>query len=433
MVPMRVLRVMAAVCLWGVVCGSGAQPSPGEPTGAAAAAIPAAAPGRGTAVAIGGGLKPGNRAVWERLVALAGGQGARFVVLGTASENPLGSAKEAAALLEKHGARAAVLPVSPLLKDAPVAEAVRDPKLLAEVDAAGGVFFTGGAQDRIVDSLVPGGRDSPLMTAIRRLQQRGGVVAGTSAGAAIMSELMFRDAPNVLAVLRGRMRAGQEIGPGLGFGGPDLFVDQHFLKRGRFGRMIPVMQAHGYTLGLGVEEDSAALLRGDEIEMIAGKAVLVDLAPAVAARVGGAFGLQGAQLSLLEAGDRYVRSRRELRPSAEKLAGQRLDPAAPGYKPYYTEAPFYADMLAEGVLGTAMALLIDGSFDAVEGLAFDPRPAADDPLAALGFAIRLYKGPGSVGWYSEASGGEDYTVHRLRLDIRPVRIARPFSTPWTGP
>jgi len=420
------LRALAALCLSGALAGGAAAQAP--------APSAAKASGGGAAVAIGGGLKPANRPVWDRLVALAGGAGlARFVVLGTASENPLGSAREAAALLEKHGARAVVLPVSPLLPERPVAQAVSDPTLLAEVEAAGGVFFTGGAQDRIVDSLAPGGRPTPLLEAIWRVKRRGGVVAGTSAGAAIMSEQMFRDAPNVLAVLRGQMREGREIGRGLGFAGPGLFVDQHFLKRGRFGRMIPVMQALGIPLGLGVEEDSAALLRGDEIEIIAGKAVVVDLAPARAERRGGALSLTGAHMSLLETGDRYLRAGRELLPSADKRAAQRLEPGAPGYKPYYSEAPFYADMLSEGALATAMTLLIDGSFDAVDGLIFDPRPAPADPQGALGFAVRLYKGPGSIGWYSETSGGEDYTVHRLRLDLRPMRVAQPLMTPWTAP
>ncbi|MDP1051798.1 hypothetical protein, partial [Klebsiella quasipneumoniae] len=74
---------------------------------------------------------------------------------------------------------------------------------------------------------------------------RGGVIAGTSAGAAIMSRMMFRDPPDNLQILKGQWRERRDFDRGLGFVGPELFVDQHFLKRGRFGRMIPLMMAKG--------------------------------------------------------------------------------------------------------------------------------------------------------------------------------------------
>ena len=83
---------------------------------------------------------------------------------------------------------------------------IHDPALVAKVRAANGVFFTGGDQARIVDSLRPGGVDSPLLVAIRELQERGGVVAGTSAGAAIMSRTMFRDPASVITLLKGPLR-----------------------------------------------------------------------------------------------------------------------------------------------------------------------------------------------------------------------------------
>lgn len=392
-------------------------------------AVPVSVP---ISVPIGGGLKNDHDAVWQRLVALAGGAGSRWVVLGTASESPMSSAEAAAAQLRRRGAVAEVLPVSPLLKDRPVAEVVKDPALVAQVQRASGVFFTGGSQDRITGSLAPAGQETPLLAAIRALHARGGVVAGTSAGAAVMSRTMFVDAPDVLAVLKGRYTMGVEVGPGLGFVGDRLFVDQHFFKRGRLARMLPVMQAAGYTLGLGVEENAACAVRGDEIEVLGGSALFVDLADAQQDRVDGAYRLRGARVSRLEAGDRLNIATRVLTPAAAK-AGQVYDPASPAYKPYYTLQPFHVDMLGDGVLPTAMGLLIDATYAEVRGLAFDPRARADDPLGALGWELRLYKAPGSIGWYSEAAGGEDYTVHRLGLDLLPVRMAQPLYVPWPAP
>lgn len=401
-----------------------------QATGAAAPAIDPRDRGTGTAVAIGGGLKAGNETVYGRLIALAGGPGSRWVVLGTASEDPTGAADYAVRQLTRRGAVAVALPVSPQLAAPKIADAVQDPALVAQVRAARGVFFTGGSQSRIVDHLQPGGRPTPLLQAIWDVYRGGGVVAGTSAGAAIMSTTMFRDAPSVLGVLKGQLREGAEIDRGLGFMGPQLMVDQHFLKRGRLGRLLPLMQAKGYTWGLGVEEDSAAVMHGDTVEIL-GKALLVNLADARRDAGQPAFNLRGVRLSLLDTGDTLSLPAGVVTPSPAKLKGQRLEPGAPGYKPYYTEPPFYVDFLGDNVVAGAMGLLIDATYDELRGIAFDPRPAPGDTLAALGYEFRLYKGAGSVGWYSDASGGEDYTVRDLRLDLRPIRLAQPMYTPWT--
>ncbi|OYV01064.1 MAG: cyanophycinase [Burkholderiales bacterium PBB5] len=386
--------------------------------------------GSGTAVAIGGGLKSDNDEIYNRLIAAAGGKGGRWVVFGTASENPNGSAAQVVQQFKQRGVVAVALPVSPLLKDRPVAEVVRDPALVAQVRAARGVYFTGGAQARIVDSMLPGGVPTPLLQAIWAVYRAGGVVAGTSAGAAIMSSTMFRDAPDVLGAMKGQLRDGQEVDRGLGFMGAQLFVDQHFLKRGRIGRMLPLMRAKGYVLGLGVEENSAAVMQGDTVEVI-GRALVANLADARSDAAVSAFNLSNIRVSLLDTGDTLRLSDGRIAPSAAKGKGDVLDPATPGYKPYYSLQPFYVDMLGDNVIATAMAHLIDGSYTEAIGIAFHPRPEAGDALGTLGFEFRLHKGPGSIGWTTEAGGGEDYTVRDVRLDIRPIRLARPLYTPWS--
>ena len=119
------------------------------------AGVPAVAaiteePIKGYAVVIGGALKADNEDVWGRMVELSGGKGARWVVFGTASENPDKTARRIADLLEKRGAVAETLPVAPMLKWVDLDKAVRDPALLDAVKSAQGIFFSGGAQERIV-------------------------------------------------------------------------------------------------------------------------------------------------------------------------------------------------------------------------------------------------------------------------------------------
>lgn len=391
-------------------------------------------PVKGYAVIIGGALKADNDEVWGRMVELSGGKGARWVVFGTASETPDKSGRRAAELLEKRGAVAESLPVAPKLRWVDLDKAVRDPQLLEVVRNANGVFFTGGAQERIVDTFKPGGNNTPMLNVIWDVYRNGGVVAGTSAGAAIMSTMMFRDALSVISVMKGQMREGKEIDNGLGFVGPNLLVDQHFLKRGRFGRMIPLMLAKGYKLGLGIEENSAAIVQGDIVEVIGGKgALLIDLNDVKIDTNIGALNVNGARLTYLDKGDHFDLGLRRIDPAERKRRGQFLDPNAPTYKPEYSNDPFYIDMLSDSTISNAMGFLIDSNQKEVRGLSFDPKAPASEALADLGFSFRLYKGRDSVGWYSDESGSDEYSVANLYLDIAPVRISRPLYAPWTPP
>jgi len=396
----------------------------------AASPVLGAEPAPGAVVAIGGGLRDDNHAVWSRLVALAGGPGAHFVVLPTASSAPAAAGAEAAAALEAHGATAEVLPVSPRLPGTDVIQAVRDPELVARVRAARGVYFSGGAQEYIVDALRPGGAATPMLEAIRELSAHGGVVAGTSAGAAVMSDVMFRDPPVVATVMKGSLREGKDVDRGLGFVPPGLFVDQHFLRRGRLGRALPLMLARGFKLGIGVEEDTAAVVQGSEVEVIGGGGVLfVDLGSATTDATRGAFNVADVRLSYLADGDRLDLRTRVLTPAPVKRQGQRLEPGAAGFVPYYTDTPFLLDVLGEGAVLKAMTYMVDGPAATLRGLAYDAGPDAAPP-GDLGFEFRFSRLPGTVGWYASVNDTESYTVADVRLDVTPVQVAVPLYRDW---
>lgn len=387
-----------------------------------------------TAIIIGGALKFDNDAVWQRIVDEAGGPGARIAVFATAASNPQRSGDQIVGSLARRGARAELIPVAPRLADADLEANLRDPALIAKVRAAQGIYFSGGTQALIVDTLQPQGRPTAMLEAIWSVYRRGGVIAGTSAGAAVMSTTMFRDAPDPLGVMKGRLRDGIEIDRGLGFIGPELFVDQHFLKRGRIGRILPLMWERGYKLGLGIEENSAVVLKGDAFDVIGAKgALLVDLRDAGSDASAGAFNLRNAALSYLDRGDRHDLRTGVSTPSPTKLREARLDPAAPDYKPEHRDVPFYLDILGDTTIVSAMAHLIDSARDELRGVAFSGRRRDDDARPDLGFEFRLYKGEGSLGWSTGAFGGEDYTVLKIRLDVQPVQIRRPFYTPLEAP
>jgi cyanophycinase len=397
------------------------------PMAAAVPAAPATPPG--PVVVIGGALRDDNPAVWGRLVALAGGAGARFAVLATASSEPEASAASIVANLQRHGAHAQALPVAPRWPGVDAAAAANDARWAALVERSQGVFFSGGAQARLLDTLQPQGRPTLLLDSIHALLARGGVVAGTSSGAAVLSALAFRDAPDVLAVLQGRLREGTEFDRGFGFLRPDVVVDQHFIARGRIGRLLPLMALRAVPLGLGVEEDSAAVVQGDRVEALGARGVLVvDLAGATHDAALGAFNVRGARLWWLASGDGFDLRARTLQPAPSRRAGRTLDPADPGFVPTHRGPAHFNDMLGEGTLLNAMARLVDGDAAEVTGLSFDGAPRSGEAPGGPGFAWRLHRGADTRGWADGTAAG--FTFADVRLHVQPLRMAQPLHAPW---
>src|SRR3712207_5076683 len=137
---------------------------------------------------------------------------------------------------------------------------------LEVLDDAQGIFFSGGDQLRITSQI--GG--TGIEAKVRALYDRGGVVAGTSAGAAVMSDTML---------VKGASRETHRIGdlhmaPGLGLI-RDVVIDQHFAERGRFGRLLGAVAHNPRVLGLGIDEDTAAVIENDRFTVIGSGAVYV--------------------------------------------------------------------------------------------------------------------------------------------------------------
>lgn len=238
--------------------------------------VAAGAPGNRLAV-IGGRLEDNNLAVYAEMHRMAGG---RILVFATASAEPEAVGHESAQAFRSHGFEAEVAP----LTSANAARMARDPALVDRIAAFGSVYFTGGDQAKIVDALAPRGVESPVLAAIRAAQAAGGLVAGSSAGAAMMSGPMILGGTSIESVVHGITRdpdrPGLLIGTGLGFF-PFGIVDQHFIKRGRLGRLVVAMAGTGVRRGFGIDENTALLVEGDEARVCGEYGVmLVDVGPA---------------------------------------------------------------------------------------------------------------------------------------------------------
>lgn len=207
---------------------------------------------------IGGRLEDNNVAVYGELHRLSGG---RILVFSTASGEPEAVAEETVQVFRSHGLDAEAAPLT-----AETAHLAHDPGLAARVRDFGSVFFTGGDQAKIVATLAPDGAETPVLAEIRAAQKAGGLVAGSSAGAAMMSRPMILGGTSLESVVHGVVTdpelPGLLLGDGLGFF-PYGIVDQHFIKRGRLGRLIVAMNDAGVRRGFGVDENTALLIEGE--------------------------------------------------------------------------------------------------------------------------------------------------------------------------
>lgn len=382
---------------------------------------PAQPEAAGTLVIIGGALRTDNAVVWEKIVALSGGKGAKIAVIPAAAANPENARKNIADTLNRYGARAFVVPLAIRLKGSDYQKVANDPSVASQIRAAGGVYFSGGDQGRITQALVkPDGTKSAALEAIWDVYHRGGVIAGSSAGAAIMSSTMFYDAKAVLPTLQFGVNEGKEIAPGLGFIGDQVFVDQHLIIRGRFARMIPLMLKKNYKLGLGIDENTAMIVRGRaDIEILGYKgAILMDLSEAISDAQLNAFNISNVKISYLDRGDRYNLQTKVLITSKEKQKGV-VDPA----NPYNVEKKFYPDILGNTTVVDLMQDLIDNKQLQTKALAFgDP----EAPNAEAGFEFTFSKTAESKGYFSSALGSDAYTVMNIRMDIRPIVMQTPL-------
>jgi cyanophycinase len=133
-----------------------------------------------------------------------------------------------------------------------------EPDFCRSIDDATGVWFSGGDQSRITEAY----RETKVEQALRRMLRRGGVIGGTSAGAAIMSKVM---------ITGGGEKA--TVGTGLGFL-PGAVVDQHALKRSRVNRLLGGLDDHPELIGIAIDESTALVVQPDGWRVV-GKSYVV--------------------------------------------------------------------------------------------------------------------------------------------------------------
>ena len=220
-------------------------------------------PARGALVLIGGAISPHGHALRSFLDLVGARGGGRIVGLTTASAEPEAAAQEWLAKFRAIGVFNVEIPSFDRADEA------LDTRVAAMIMDADGVFLGGGDQVKLVAAL----SGTRTATAIREMYRAGGVVCGTSAGAAALSELTMAGGE----VDEEGNLVEQYLGPGLGLLGHDAIIDTHFSQRRRLQRLFLVVAANRQLFGIGIDEDTALIVRGDRGEVIgAGGVTFVD-------------------------------------------------------------------------------------------------------------------------------------------------------------
>ena len=272
---------------------------------------------QGHLIIIGGALKSDNHMIYDPIIHLGGGPTVPIAIVPTASGEWERSSKSYDEDFAGRGMEhRTIVPVH------------MDTYALAAEPATAGIignqrilFFTGGDQSRILAAYRPETGDTLSHFAMQRMLARGGVIAGSSAGAAMMSDPCIRWGNSEEALLLGESDAedrGVRIDRGMGFF-PYGLTDQHFLARGRYGRLAVALERTGTRLGFGICENRAfhADLAAKSITALGGPQALLVIDMAGATRDG--LSLSGVRISLLGAGDRIDPTTVTMSPNPARL------------------------------------------------------------------------------------------------------------------
>jgi len=390
---------------------------------------------KGSLVIVGGALSPDNKDVYHKMIELAGGpEKAIFAVIPSASGVAVQSWVSISKTLRSYGVREEnihLINISVMDDDSTKdvdeskwAGNANDKRLARTVKACSAVWFTGGDQMRTMLALTkPNGEPTPVLEAVWDVYKRGGAIGGSSAGAAIMSEIMIGNGNSMgalkLGIIKDNGPENEEtdallLSKGLGFF-PEGIVDQHFNQRARIGRLIVALinSKDRFNLAFGIDENTALIYIGKQkILKVAGAAgvTIVNTSDATISQIQNLPKIENVMISYLEDGDTYDIISGKITPASVKKLTK-------GNEYYDISNPAQAGMFsgtASNFLNLITVSLIDNkAVDKVTNLNFTGKDS--------GFLVTMSKTPLSYGYYTDKPT-DRYTVTTIRMDIEPVKF-----------
>ncbi len=207
-------------------------------------------PERGALVIVGGAMR--DPQILDRFMELAGGSDAAIVVIPTAGgAADYDDSWDGLDAFRERGAAHVVLlhTYDPDIADSD--------GFAAPIHEARGVWFTGGRQWRLADAYL----GTRVETELRALLDRGGVIGGSSAGATIQGEYLARGDSSTNTIMMGDHEQGFAFVEGVA-------IDQHLLQRNRQFDLLEIIASRPDLLGIGIDENTAIVVRGNRFEVI---------------------------------------------------------------------------------------------------------------------------------------------------------------------
>ncbi|WP_308160242.1 cyanophycinase [Arsukibacterium indicum] len=398
---------------------------------------------KGALVLVGGALAGSNAEVYQRFIELAGGElQARIAVIPAASGQPVKYFRQFQQDMQRYGLDEDQMTLFPVAvnddkstKDVDESQWRRgatDPKLAEQLSQFTAVWFLGGDQLNITATLAPEGQNSVLLDAIWALYQRGGVVGGTSAGAAMMSEVMIAAGDSWGALTEGTTDTyngmqDQENGPlllakGLGFF-PHAIVDQHFDRKARFGRLIVATELNKATfpLGFGIDENTALVYTAfnNSAEVIgAGAVTAIDVTHARRVDNPHGYHIENVRVSVMQGNDHYHFD-------TEQFVANPLKSATVGHE--------YLDLakpVASGVFSRNSRLKDLLTFDLVDNKGTNEVISYLHQGEGRGFTLRFSQDEYTTGYWQYLDGLLDSgSAFGVKLDIVPTSFSITPLTP----
>ncbi|NCC72509.1 MAG: cyanophycinase [Sphingobacteriia bacterium] len=392
----------------------------------------------GNLVISGGGLENNNSSVFTQLIDLAGGPDkASFAVIPSASGVSVQSFEYFKKTLVSYGVKPDKINLIPVaMVDDDSTEEVdettwinngNDVQLAGIVRNCSAVWFTGGDQMRTIKCLVKNdGSKTPVLEAVWEVFHNGGVVGGTSAGAAIMSKAMIGGGNSIGALTHGVLTNfegddfpesdGVLLSKGLGFFAHGI-VDQHFDARARIGRLIIALfhDRENFTYGFGIDENTALIYLGKDKKLKvagAGGVTIINTAKAEITYHNHLPEIKNLVVSYLEDGDMLDIQSEKVQPSEIKkptLGYEYYNITNPGKTGIFTGyANSFRDLITKNLIDNKGA-------NEIQNLNF----YNDDDA----FLVTMKKNIQSAGFYTDKPDGKDhYTVVDIIMNIEPVTI-----------
>jgi cyanophycinase len=394
---------------------------------------------KGSIMAIGGALGSSNADVYNKFIELSGGiDKAKIGIIPAASSN-LRSSNAFKQDLITYGVKADNIEIIPLSikndKNTPEDESkwienANKPELSGKIKEYTGIWFVGGDQTRITKVLLNSdGTNSKALDAIWDIYINGAVLGGTSAGAAIMSEIMIGGGDSLGALNDGFTDIytdsdQQEYGPlylekGLGFFKFGM-IDQHFDKKARLGRLVKAAfdKEDKYNKAFGIDENTALVFHNTSnlLEVIgAGGITVVDLSKSLKDTAAKRSTFKDVLISYIVKGD-------NLNLLTDKFTINDNKELTNGYEYGDYDVPVNSGVFTSHspIKNFISYDLVDNTANSIKSYSFDEK--------GRGFEIIFRKTSDTTGYWQYSDGNiDDYSVLNISMDINPVSIEIVFS------